>query len=989
MADSVGQIGLDLVVNQKQFNKQMSGIKNLAKKAAAALAAAFAVKKIADFGAQCLELGSNLAEVQNVVDVSFPRMSKQVNDFANKATTAFGLSETMAKKFTGTFGAMAKAFGFGEQQAYEMSTALTGLAGDVASFYNISQEEAYTKLKSVFTGETETLKELGIVMTQSALDAYALANGYGKISSKMSEAEKVALRYAFVQDQLTLASGDFARTSGSWANQVRILTLQFDSLKATIGQGLINLFTPIIKVVNILIGKLATLANAFKAFTELITGNKSSGGNIGNTAAEAGAAQEGLNGAAGAADGLAAATKGAGNAAKKAAKEMRQLSGIDKLNNMTSSDPSSGSGGGGGGGAAGSAIDYGSMAEGETVLDKQNKKLQTLINRAKELAELFKKGFKIGIGDLSVLDNINKSIYSIGKNLKGIFNDKTVKEAANNLLNNLAENLGKIAGSITSIGLTIADNLLGGIDTYLMQNKKRIKDFLISIFDIGADLSNIIGNFAAAFADIFTVFRSSAAKQITADIIAIFANSSMAANELLAKIAKDLLDTITAPFIQNKDIIKQALFGTLEAVQPVIEGIKNVITGAWDKIHSVYNKHVKTTFDSFKNGITELFETLFKAYNKHFLPVIKNLGKKFKEVLEKHILPALEVFLDLLGALVDAIQELWKNTIQPFIKWMIENILPILAPIFEGVGSAVVSAASIISDNIKSLLDILSGLIDFIVGVFTGDWKKAWEGIKKAVTAPIEAMCNTASTLIKTLVNSVTSNIKAFSATWKSVWSGIVLHVSSKFKTVKTAVSTVMTGVKEVTTNAMNKVRSTIENALNKAKKAVSSILQGIKTTFKTVFSSLIGIVKSPLNSIIGFINKVIGGLNKLSIEIPDWVPGEAGGKKLGINIPIIPALAQGGYVKANTPQLAMIGDNRKYGEVVAPENKLQELLDKAVKSGGNNDNGILLALLGEMVTLLKEINNKDYQPVISQKAVFEAVKDEYNRFKKKTGKIF
>ena len=195
MADSVGQIGLDLVVNQNQFKQQMAGIQGLAKKAGAALAAAFAVKKIIDFGAKCIELGSDLSEVQNVVDVTFPRMSKQVDDFAKNAITSFGLSETMAKKFTGTFGAMAKAFGFGEQAAYEMSTTLTGLAGDVASFYNISQDEAYTKLKSVFTGETETLKDLGIVMTQSALDSYALANGYGKVTAKMSEAEKGVLEY--------------------------------------------------------------------------------------------------------------------------------------------------------------------------------------------------------------------------------------------------------------------------------------------------------------------------------------------------------------------------------------------------------------------------------------------------------------------------------------------------------------------------------------------------------------------------------------------------------------------------------------------------------------------------------------------------------------------------------------------------------------------------------------------------------------------------
>ena len=352
--DSAGQIGLDLVVNEGSFRKQMAGIQNLAKKAGAALAGAFAVKKIVDFGKQCLELGSDLAEVQNVVDVTFPHMTAQVDEFAKKAAQSFGLSETMAKRYTGTYGAMAKAFGFTEKAAYDMGTTLTGLAGDVASFYNLSQDEAYTKIKSVFTGETESLKDLGVVMTQTALDSYALANGFGKTTSAMTEAEKVSLRYQFVQSQLAAAAGDFARTSDSWANQCRILSLQVQSTMATIGQGLINLCTPIIKIVNVVIGKIATLANAFKAFTELITGNKSSGSStISDLGSVADTAAGGLTDASNAADGLSDSTNGVGKAAKKAAKEMRSLMGFDSINKLSEQTDSSGSGSSGGGGASG------------------------------------------------------------------------------------------------------------------------------------------------------------------------------------------------------------------------------------------------------------------------------------------------------------------------------------------------------------------------------------------------------------------------------------------------------------------------------------------------------------------------------------------------------------------------------------------------------------------------------------------------------------
>lgn len=318
-AESIGTIALNLVLNNTGFHKSLNGVfskaKNLsamfnkdvggslnnmtgmAKKAGMALAGAFAASKIYDFGKSCVELGSDLAEVQNVVDVTFPHMANTINDFSKSAARNFGLSETMAKRFSGTFGSMAEAFGFSESQAAEMSTKLTGLAGDVASFYNISQDESYTKLKSVFTGETESLKDLGVVMTQTALDSYALSNGFGKTTQKMEEYEKVSLRLAFVQDKLKNATGDFARTSDSWANQTRILNLQMDSLKANIGQGLINALTPTLKLFNQVLEKVTKLSEKFKDLSEVLfgdAGNKDSGiGNIGNAADNATESVEG------------------------------------------------------------------------------------------------------------------------------------------------------------------------------------------------------------------------------------------------------------------------------------------------------------------------------------------------------------------------------------------------------------------------------------------------------------------------------------------------------------------------------------------------------------------------------------------------------------------------------------------------------------------------------------------------------------------------
>lgn len=341
-----GSIIIDTRINSNgmrrgvnEIESSMSRLGGIIKKIGLVIAGAFAVKGLLDFGKECLQLGSDLEEVQNVVDVTFPHMTDRVNEFARSAADAFGLSETMAKKYVGTFGAMAKSFGYSEEAAYDMATALTGLTGDVASFYNLSQEESYTKLKSVFTGETETLKELGVVMTQAALDQYALANGYGKTTSKMTEQEKVALRLRFVQEQLSAASGDFARTSDSWANQVRIMQLRLQSLKATIGQGLVNLFTPIIKSINAFLAKLEVATEAFKRFTETVTGRKSGSsstsvppalsGDIQETEAIIGV-QDGYEGAADSAEKYGDAVEEAGKKTKKALAPFDELATLEE-----------------------------------------------------------------------------------------------------------------------------------------------------------------------------------------------------------------------------------------------------------------------------------------------------------------------------------------------------------------------------------------------------------------------------------------------------------------------------------------------------------------------------------------------------------------------------------------------------------------------------------------------------------------------------------
>ena len=857
-AESVGQIGLDLTVNDRSFKKQMTGIQGMAKKAGAALAAAFAVKKIIDFGASCIELGSDLAEVQNVVDVTFPRMSKKVDEFAQKAAGSFGLSETMAKKFTGTFGAMAKAFGFNEQAAYEMSTALTGLAGDVASFYNISQDEAYTKLKSVFTGETESLKDLGIVMTQSALDSFALANGFGKTTAKMSEAEKVALRYKFVTEQLTTASGDFIRTSDGWANQVRILQLQFDSLKATIGQGLINVLTPVIKVINLIINKLMSLANAFKSLTDMFAGKKSGGGGAAVAAA-------GMEDVAESADNAGTAMGGAGSAAKKAAKDIKgATSGIDELN-VIQAPNSGGSSGGAGGGYAADEFDMGEVDT--SAIDEMDSKYQGLIDKARELASLFKGGFNIAFGNKDVLDSIRQSISNIGQSLKDIFLDPAVVSAADEFLNRFVFNLGKVAGSTASIGASIADNLLGGISLYLEQNKERLIEYIVAMFDIGSRISEISGRFSTAVATIFESFRSSSAKQITADIIGIFSEGFMGVTELAGTFAADLLDVLTGPIINNADYIKSTLEDTFSAIEPIFSTIKSVIEEVFTKISNAYNDHVAPMLMSFKKGFSEITEKLLDAYNQYILPVISEMSQRFQEFHEQYLSPLIDRFLDFTGKVADAITVVWENFLKPFVLWFIEAMAPIIGNALSGLVDMFFGWWEGISETLGHVFDALGGLMDFITGIFTGDWEKAWEGIKTFFSQIWEAMKSLTNTLMTAISNIISTVLGVIKGVWESIWGKIKEFASGLWNGLKDSASEIFNSIKDKLSEIWDSVKTTIEEKWNAIKEWFDGIWQKIKDIFN--LDEMLEIGKS-------IMNKLWEGMSNIWEDVKSWLGGIA-----------------------------------------------------------------------------------------------------------------
>lgn len=985
--NSVGAIGVDIVINGKNYKGQIkklgdsganileSSFNSSFKRIGKMAIAAFSVKAITDFMGSCLQLGSDLTEVQNVVDTAFPSMAASADTFAKSAMESFGLSETMAKKFMGTFGAMSNSFGFTEKEALEMSKTLTGLAGDVASFYNLDPTEAYTKIKSVFTGETETLKDLGVVMTQAALDQYALANGYGRTTAKMSEQEKVALRYAFVQDQLSMATGDFIKTQDSWANQTRILSLRFQSLKASLGKGFIAVFTPIIKGINWVLANLQSLADSFANMMEFLTGSSGSSG--GNSAAQEVASD--LGSATDSAGGLSDGLKNAGSSGEKAAKKIqRAFAKVDTINKLSFGDDSdsggSGAGGSGsGGGSVAEAVDFPEATKQASVFDGM---LNGIIEEFKRLAGIFTKGFELGFGDsFKNIERIKEYIASIGDSLRYIFINPEVANVAKEWVDNTVLMLGKLVGSIASIGVTIATLLVGSVATYLDENKDLIKNTIIDWFNISGRTQAIIGNFSVVIADIASVFSGETAVNIGANLIESIINGGMGVITLVGQLGLDILDAITSPIITNKDKIKTTIEGMLKPIESITRTIADGINNTFDKIGQAYDMYVAPAFEKIKTGLTDIVSTILDAYNTYIAPVVNGIAESFSAMWQEHIQPAINGVVEFFGKLAELIGVIFETVLAPFLEWLMSNLAPVVADVIQGIWNGIETFVTFVSDCIKSITEFLSGLCDFLTGVFTGDWDKAWEGIKGILSGVWDLMGSIVSFALEAIGINIDKVLASIKKVWDDVWGGISSFVGGIWNSISTVVSISINNVKTAISGVLDSIKKTWEKMWNGLKDFVKNTWNTIISFFSKggkIFDGVVGaigdIFKSICNAIIGGINKVIAAPLKVisdalktihNIDLPligkpfTIVPN-------GFNIPQIPKLAQGGYVKPNQPQLAMIGDNRHQGEIVAPEDKMIDMINTALKmqkdSGNAEGMDTLIILIRELIELVKNM---------------------------------
>lgn len=656
-----------------QVSGSLGGLRSIAGKLAAALAAAFAVQKVIQFGAACIQLGSDVAEVQNVVDVSFGGMAYKMEEFADTAITSFGMSELAAKKTGSTYMAMAKGMGVADEAASDMAIALTGLSGDVASFFNLSQEDAAYKLRSIFTGETEALKDLGVVMTQANLQQYAMANGMNSNIQAMSQAERVALQYSFVMNSLKLAQGDFLRTQDSWANQTRILSMQWQQFMSIIGQALTTVLLPVVKMLNTIVAALINMANAFNAVITSIFGGAQK--QIQATGAAIEGANAGIASSAGAAaageQDLADGTKAAAKAAKTA------TASIDELNVLQQDTGSAGSGGSSASGGTGGVA---------------NLVPEAAVDEAQEVPP--------------ILEKIKQLIAQIGQ----LFAPSIAawSKAFDQLSRAAKSSWGIIQGS----ALELWDTALRPLGEYILG------DFIPSVTNAFSE------TFAPIFADVGSLIMEQFALQF----------------QWACNLIGDLINSFLLP-----------LFSFLQQViQDMFTGIK----GAWD----IYGQPI---LDGLALGFQSVRDILSDVYYNLVKPVLEEIMQQIDWLWSEHLKPLWDNLMEFFGAFAEMVLAIWNEYIYPWVQQMVDIFAPILAEAIKFVVDAFATAFAKISDIVSAVIRILKGLCEFVTGVFTGDWEKAWNGIKDIFGGVWDGIVGVLKGAVNTVIDMINAVLRA------------------------------------------------------------------------------------------------------------------------------------------------------------------------------------------------------------------------------------
>ena len=784
-------------------------------------------------------------------------------------------------------------------------------------------EQSYNRMKNAADQMSKTVKKVGDNTKKSFSTAAAQTNKMTKSVNKahMGFGRMLAMSVAFSAvfraiSAITSGVGQGFTNLMGYSSRFAETVQSLKNALTTLGNAFATAFAPIVSVVipalNALISALSTAMTYVAQFVAILGGN--------STFIRAKKVQDSYN------DSL----NGTASAAKKAAGALAKFDDLDVLQKQDDS------------GGAGAGTDVGDMFEEVPVdpalvkwLDGLKAKLKPILDYAKELKDAFAQGFWDGLGDYEYrFEAIKKGLEQIKDALIDIWTDPAVLAAADRWAKSFMYMLGSLVGSVASIGLTIATALIGGLGQYLEDNTDRIKGYLVSMFDVGADINMLLADLFQSVAYIFEAFASESGIRFVAALIGVLADSAMGVTEIALKIGRDFLQMLILPITENAEGFKTALEGLLGSAATVLEGFKSMIDSVFDNLNEVYDTKFKPFFDSVANGLASLVGTFLEVWNGQIQPILDSVAAKLSELFSSYIAPLINSIITLIGGLVSILQTFWETILMPLIEWVITYVVPV-------VGEAIGLLLEIIIQVIMQITEAITGIINFINGTIIPLWQAAWNSAGIIFQAFFNVL-NALGQLMKDFFSGLLKFIKqvVVEKDWKGAW--------------ETA--------KEFFANFKDNILELVEKIQDFFETFVKWIGENVLEIWKSGWAEAQEKFESFKNGIINAISPIIDKLR----EFIDWVRnaiqavrdffssgagsvGSSGSTTAGYSVSAnsldaqavmrnVPHLASGAVIRGGKPFVAIVGDQPAgQTNVETPLSTIEEAIENVMSRRGED----------------------------------------------------
>lgn len=817
----------------KLFNRETSRLSsfsssfNLATKAASGLEKAIVVltgAKLGDWLAQGITQSIKYVENLNLFKVALGESVSEGLKFVDAMSEIYGMDPSNLYRYAGYFYQLTDAIGMADRASSTLSLSLTKASNDIASLFNVDIDTVVHDLASGMQGMARAVRKYGVDIRAVTLQQTALNYGITTQVANMSEADRQALRYLTIMEQVKNATqqvvdptveasgvmGDFARNIETPANQLRIFKEQISQLGRAIG----NFFMPIVsKLLPILNGTIMALRTIL-TFLFSLTGFKTnfSGASSGTT--------KGIESIGAAADNTSASLK-----------ELKKtLAPFDELNLLQApSTPSGGSGGSGATGVEGlmnpaleEAISNMSLGlenikmKANEVRDKLleffgfeyvdvfnpetgewEKKLQWFSDKFKQnLVDKFPQWQKT-IDALfdnwpSIIESIKKLLSSLGEvwdtlkqKAKEFIDSLSLDDKFSKFISELPENLNKFSDWISEHKDQIADFILLLVKVKLaFKAFNVIRKYVQPLLTFGAKLAPIVTQLSSFLAPIAAIAGA---------LYLLFTNSKSFANSFInlgqtivnsfEPIATSVEDLVLRIWDSLGSVWEEHIQPLLASVGDMLVPIIDTIIVLWDVLSTLFQDIMSVLGDLWDScvapiindiadilsGLAGIIQNLWEEF---IGPVLEHVIKSLPDLWKNTISPIITRIGQIIGGLADAIEGLWNNVLAPIVNWIIDVLGPSFTNVFNTIWDVVSQVVDDIGDVIDGLLQIIGGIVDFVAGVFTGDWSRAWQGIKNIFAGVINSIISVFEAGINLIISGVNSLISL-------IWSGVQALVNS------------------------------------------------------------------------------------------------------------------------------------------------------------------------------------------------------------------